>query len=288
MTDREEIFKNIDSLIERVENMKDEQLFNIEKTKRNNKSVSPFLADNEILKTLSYLIAYSQNAKSENVEKTLSSGKFDEAFENFDIEKVVRLNPCDISDNYWESIKGIRQQAKLFHIVSLARKIKSIDSFSKILNDTNIPKKISSKKDIDNFWDEFNELSNKLKNKKIPFFQSTTSLLHFLLEIGYDCVKPDLVVMKVAKKLGIVENETNDKDLKQAVRIIQEYSLERHIRPSIVDLYFLIDGEQTGAKKFLREEYRKKIKINQLFKHQKITLSHLIKSPHLHIIISSN
>ncbi len=40
-----------------------------------------------------------------------------------------------------------------------------------------------------------------MKNHKVSFFGSNTSLLHLLLEIGYDCAKPDLVVMKVAKKI---------------------------------------------------------------------------------------
>jgi hypothetical protein len=97
-----------------------------------------------------------------------------------------------------------------------------------------------------------------LKNNKIPFFQSTTSLLHFLLDIGYDCVKPDLVVMKVAKKLNIVDSETGDRNFRKTVRLIQEYSVDRKIRPSIVDFYFLIDEGQMSAKKFVKPEFYKK------------------------------
>jgi hypothetical protein len=75
------------------------------------------------------------------------------------------------------------------------------------------------------------------------------------LAVGYDCVKPDLVVMKVAKKLNIVDNETGDKNLRKTVRFIQEYSVDRKIRPSIIDLYFLIDEGQMGAKKFVRQDF---------------------------------
>lgn len=254
------IYDYIDKLIETVDCYKNEPLFSDEKNKRQNRTVSILLNDNEILKTLSHLIAFSQNSNSELVEQVLKSGKFDIAFENFDIDKVVKLNPCDIADNHWSSIKGIRQQAKLFHIVSLARKIKIIGSFTNILNQTSIPTSIRSDADIEKFWLGFDTLLTTLKKNKIPFFQSTTSLLHFLLAIGYDCVKPDLVVMKVAKKLNIVDNETGDKNFRKTVRVVQEYSVDRKIRPSIIDFYFLIDEGQMGAKKFVEKEFYTRMK----------------------------
>ena len=258
MKENENIYKDIDKIIETVELFKVEPLFSHEKERRQNKKVSILLNDNEILKTLSHLIAYSQNSNSEIVEQVLKSGKFDEAFEDFEIEKVIKLNPCDIADKHWGVIKGIRQQAKLFHIVSLARKIRTIGSFAKILNETNIPKIIETEKDIEVFWFGFDRLLTTLKTNKIPFFQSTTSLLHFLLEVGYDCVKPDLVVMKVVKKLNIVDNETGDKNFRKAVKFIQKYSVERKIRPSVIDFYFLIYEGQMGAKKFIAREFHTK------------------------------
>jgi 3-methyladenine DNA glycosylase Tag len=260
MTEMEKIFGDIDNIFETVDRFKIEPLFSEEKNRRQQKIVSTLPDDNEILKTLSYLIAFSQNSNSEIVEQVLKSGKFDKAFENFKIDEVVKLNPCDIADNHWASIKGIRQQAKLFHIVSLARKIKNIGSFADILNQTNIPTTIRTRNDIETFWLGFDKLLATLKNNKIPFFQSTTSLLHFLMDIGYDCVKPDLVVMKVSKKLNIVDNETGDKNFRKTVRFIQEYSIERKIRPSIVDFYFLIDKGQMGVKKFVTPDFYKKMK----------------------------
>jgi hypothetical protein len=258
MTETAKIFHDIDNIIETVDRFKFEPLFSEEKSRRQNKIVSTLLDNKEILKTLSYLIAYSQNANSEIVEQVLKSGKFDIAFDDFNIDKVVKLNPCDIADTHWASIKGIRQQAKLFHIVSLSRKIKNIGSFADILNQTNIPTTISNENDIKTFWLGFDKLLATLKSNKIPFFQSTTSLLHFLLDIGYDCVKPDLVVMKVAKKLNIVDSETGDQNFRKTVRFIQEYSVDRKIRPSIVDFYFLIDEGQMGAKKFVISDFYKK------------------------------
>jgi 3-methyladenine DNA glycosylase Tag len=260
MNEKENLYKEIDLLIETIDDYKNEPEFSIEKNRRQNKIVSDFKNDNEILKTFAYLIAYSQNANSELVEQILESGNYDNAFENFEIDKVAKLNPCDIADNSWESIKGIRQQGKLFHIVTLARKIKVIGSFYKLLNNINIPKEIKTEDDIENFWKGFDILLKTLKENKIPFFQSTTSLLHFLLESGYDCVKPDLVVMKVAKKLKFVEEETGDKNFRKAVRVIQEYSLKRNVRPTIIDFYFLIDEAQRGAKKYVKKEFYKRNK----------------------------
>jgi 3-methyladenine DNA glycosylase Tag len=260
MEEKEKIYIEIDNLIATIDNYKNEKIFSEEKNKRQNKIVSDFKNDDEILKTFSYLIAFSQNANSELVEHILKSGNFDKAFENFEIEKVAKLNPCDVADNWWESIKGIRQQGKLFHIVTLARKIKVIGSLYKLLNELNIPKEIKTEVDIENFWNGFDELLKTLKENKVPFFQSTTSLLHFLLNSGYDCVKPDLVVMKVAKKLKIVDEVTGDKNFRKAVRVIQEYSLKRNVRPTIVDFYFLIYEKQRWAIKFVKEEFYKRNK----------------------------
>jgi hypothetical protein len=257
MIDRSTIFADIDNLIDRVNGYKNEPLFSNEISRRQNKRISPFLKDHESLRTFAYLIAYSQNANSELVERLINSGKLDTAFENFELDKVVRMNPCDIADNHWKSISAIRQQAKLFHIVSLARKLKSIGSISATLNNTEIPRQISTAQDIENFWIGFDKLQATLKQKKIPFFQSTTSLLHFLLDTGYDCIKPDLVVMRVSQKLKIVDSEKGDKNFRTTVRTVQQYSLDRQIRPTIVDFYFLIDEGQRGAKKFVTNDFYK-------------------------------
>lgn len=256
--EKEKTFLQIDQLIQNVDQFKCEPLFSDERNKRHSKIFSPFINDDKILKKLSHLIAYSQNANSEKVEQVLKSGNFDAAFLNFKIDEVVKLNPCDLADEHWSSIQGIRQQAKLFHIVSLARKIKNIGSFTEILNENQIPKTIDNESDIAQFWTGFDQLLKILKNNKIPFFQSTTSLLHLLLDLGYDCVKPDLVVMKVGKKLNIVDNILGDKNFRKTVRFIQEYAIDRKIRPSVVDFYFLIDEGQMGARKFVTEDFYKR------------------------------
>lgn len=75
------------------------------------------------------------------------------------------------------------------------------------------------------------------------------------MDTGYDCAKPDLVVMNVATKIGITKKPTGENNLKATVRTIQEYSLNREIRPPVVDLYFLIYGKQKDASKYVEKSY---------------------------------
>jgi hypothetical protein len=253
--DKEQIFHKIDNLIEKIDRYRIEPAFSEQISNRKGKKVPENLSDNEIIEIFTHLIAYSQNANSKLVEQIIDTGIFSHIFKNFEIKEIIKLNPCDLADEYWDRIGGIRQQAKLFHIVSLSRKINKIGSFSKLLTETEIPKEIKNYDDIEKFWNGFKKLKVVMEKNKIPFFRSTTSLLHFLLHTGYDCVKPDLVVMKVSKKIGIVEEESGDKNLIETVRTIQEYSVNRKIRPSIVDYYFLIDEGQMGIKRFVEKEF---------------------------------
>ena len=251
----EEIYQKIDRLIKKINKYRIEPDFSAQLKLRNDKKVPNNLTESEIIEIFTTLIAYSQNANSKLVEQIIETGILKKIFADFDIKKIVKMNPCDLADEYWSKIGGIRQQAKLFHIVSLARKIDRIGSFSKLLTETEIPKVIKNKNDIDKFWTGFKKLKTIMEENKIPFFRSTTSLLHFLLHTGYDCVKPDLVVMKVAKKIGIVEKESGEKNLIKTVRTIQEYSIQKNIRPSIIDYYFLIDEGQLGIKKFVNKSF---------------------------------
>jgi hypothetical protein len=252
---KDKVFYRIDRLIDRINEFKIDPGFSEQIKIRQEKKVPPSLNNNEIIKIFTHLIAYSQNANSKLVEKIIDAEIFDQVFKNYDISEIIKLNPCDLADEYWDRIGGIRQQAKLFHIVSLARKINRIGSFSKIMTETEIPKQINEISDIDRFWLGFKKLKEIMIMNKIPFFRSTTSLLHFLLHSGYDCVKPDLVVMKVAKKIGVVEKATGENNLISTVRTIQEYAISRKIRPAIVDYYFLIDEGQMGIKRFVKPEF---------------------------------
>lgn len=248
-------YEKIDHILEKVDQFRIEPFFSDEKFKRQDRVPDDYINEKDILELFANLIAFSQNSNSELVDKLIKSGNLNTVFKGFDISEVVKMNPCDVVEQKWELIKAIRQQGKIFHIIMLARKIKNIGNLPDIFNNNKIPKKIESLSDIDDFWHGFNELQNILKINKIPFFQSTTSLLHFLLESGYDCVKPDLVVMRVGKKLGIINETESDESLRKMVKSIQLYSLERNHRPSVIDLYLLIDEGQKWAKNFVKKEF---------------------------------
>ena len=143
-----------------------------------------------------------------------------------------------------------RQQTKIFQIVTIARRINSNKFDYNVFN--NLPKKIESKDDFDLFWVQFKIIQNNFKKSKIPFFQSTTTLLHLLMEMGFYCVKPDVIVMKIASEIGIVNKEMNNKNFIEVVKILQEYSINKNIKPSIIDLCFLIKGNQKSTTKFFK------------------------------------
>lgn len=251
MTDKEEIFKKIDDIIIEVDKYKIDPGFSEVINKRQTKPITEFKTDRELLKSFAHIIAYS-HSNSKRVEDLLATGKFDEAFQDFDIDKVVIMNPCDLAERDWSNIKAIQQQVKLFHIVNLARRLKSISRTKAPLfqtfNDLTLPKSISTVQDISTFWKGFDDLQKKLKAYNIPFLHSTTSLLHFLMHNGYDCVKPDLVVMKFFNGLNIV-------DEKKAVKIIQEYCVYSKKKPSVVDFYLLIKGRQKSVEKYVKKEF---------------------------------
>ena len=212
---------------------------------------------NKLLEHLSNLIAYSQQAQSTKVTDVIDSGSLQEAFCNFDIAKVAKLNPCDVVDTHWNNIKGIRQQTKIFQIIMLARRLRSNESISKLLLSSKIPKELHNLEDYNTFWQEFRILKSELKDTQVPFFRETTSLLHLLVSLGHDCVKPDSAVMKAAIDMGMVSKRSGENNLVKVVQTIQNYSIEnsRALPPPALDLYFLVCGGQTDAQKYVSSQY---------------------------------
>lgn len=104
-----------------------------------------------------------------------------------------------------------------------------------------------------------------------PHFSNFISLCHLLMELGFDCAKPDIIVMKAAVDLGIVPEPPKQKNnpdksrphpessLQQAVSTIQRYALSRHTRAPVTDLYFLIHGGQSDAIGLVKAAYYTKL-----------------------------
>ncbi len=257
MTNNETVFKKIDSLIEKVKKYRVEPDFTNELTDRINRKAPNKLTDNELLRVYAILLAFSQGANSEFVrDRLVDTGTFDKIFHNFSVDKVAKMDAVELKAEHWiKPLTYIRMKSKIDRIIDFAKKIKEQGSLSTLLTNSQIPKRIQNLDDIKKFWKAFDELKELMKQREISYLQSTTTLLHYLLDTGYDCIKPDSAVMGVAERIGIVDNKTGDKNLRKTITTLLEYCVARNLRPSEVDLYFLIAKPQEGAKKYVRKEF---------------------------------
>jgi hypothetical protein len=250
------IFHRIDLIREEVDSQVREPEFSDEKREREQRNPNMIEDDNDVLRRFAELIAFSENAKSDKVSNMLETDIFTVIFNQFKIEVVAKMDANTVLAQYWNVIKDIRFRHKVDKIISCAKSLVSIrskhGSFLSMLEKHNIPHKLESEGDLKNFWQGFDSLRYVLEKENMPFFRSHISLLHFLLDIGYDCIKPDVVVMKVAKDLGIVEREEGRQNFRRTVRFIQSYCINRNIKPAVIDLYLLVYGRQNWAKKFLK------------------------------------
>ena len=266
-----EIFERIDKLFESVDMVRREPEFSTEVGNRQTTEVRDPQSDDEMLERLASLIAYSKGAKDKFVERLFIDGFFAELFYGFNVVTVARLDVDEWLRENWRKTKLVRHKGELVEarvtyirfkgkiadIVDVARVLlviqKEFSSFLEMLNSFGIPRQLHNQADTDLFWHKFRMLKTQLAGYDMPYFANTTSLLHLLLSLGYDCVKPDSAVQKAVKKIGIVNSTSGDKNLVKTVRTLQEYAVSRNIRTSVVDFYFLIYGEQSWAKEFVTE-----------------------------------
>lgn len=245
-------FEYIDLIQRKVDAARKEPEFSVRLRERANRTTASLQNDRDVLRVFARLIAYSQNAKAALVSAMLSTSVFEIAFNNFEVDQVRVMTPVTVEAAYWDRIKAIRFKGKIRGIIGSAESLSSIEakygSFIKLLDQTGIPPILRSSSDVEIFWRGFDNLLHVLRKEEMPFFSRTTSLLHFLLSVGYDCIKPDIIVMRVAKQGDMVPSEIGDENRRKVVKQIQSYSVDRQIRPGVVDLYFLIYGGQTGVK----------------------------------------
>lgn len=255
----ERIFSSIDQISEKVNSSRKEPEFSEEIKKREERTPSMIHDDNDVLRQFARLIAFSQNAPSDKVSGMLDKGIFDDIFHNFEIDKVAKMNPRTVRIHHWNKIRVIRFLNKITSIIGCAKSLASIKSkhgsFMDLLKKCDIPLNLKSEADIERFWQGFNRLKNELENENIPFFKQSTSRLHFLLHIGYGCIKPDQIVMQVSKKIGLVESEKGERNRLNVVKTLQRYCVDRKLKPSIVDFYLLIYGGQRWARQFVNPQF---------------------------------
>lgn len=253
------VASNLDAIFDRIQQHKYEPLFSAERTRRENNVPRLFTSENEIFAAYGEVIALSNGSQSALVDEIIQNGQLAAAFSNFDVAKVAQTNPCDIVDDHWKIVgAAMRRKAKVFQMTLAARAIVRAGGLVPVFNQANLPQTITTPADIDQFWVGFERLRLKMVELDMPYLKAITSLLHFLLHVGYDCAKPDSAVMSVAKRLGLANGKTprqKEKDLVSTVRVMQEYGLSRSIRPSVVDFYMLIAGGQTWARKHVLWSY---------------------------------
>ena len=159
-------------------------------------------------------IAYSQGARSKSVYPLVRSQAFKYAFLFFDHHELAKFDPERILERHWDVLRIIRFRSKVVRIVECARILVEIveefGSFAKFLGRFRIPKNIDSPENLECFWKGFDSLRKDLEKRAMPFFRHTTSLLQLLLDLDHDAIKPDLIVMRFCRRLGIVTKEVGD------------------------------------------------------------------------------
>jgi len=208
-------------------------------------------SDQKIMRHLCVAIAFSQGARSAQISVLIEAPVFSAAFADFNPVALARREPEDILINYWPSLGHFRFKSKIRQIVLCAQVLNGITndhgSFARYLQNFQIPQRIRAAKHLDQFWAQFDALQQDLQRREMPFFRSTTSLLQLLLDLDFDSVKPDLIIMRLARRLGIVERETGDRALRQCVRFLQKYSIKKSCRAAELDWALLAFGGQSGA-----------------------------------------
>jgi 3-methyladenine DNA glycosylase Tag len=222
-------------------------------------SFQPLPDDREIMRRICVAIAYSQGSRSSLIGGLIQTPVFKKAFAGFGPVVLARRDPALILSRYWDRLSHLRFRGKIPRIVRCARVLNDIirehRSFAEYLESFDIPRRIQTTGQLDQFWRQFDELQSDLKRRQMPFFRSTTSLLQLLLDLDYDSVKPDLIVMRLARRIGIVDRETGDRALRKCVRFLQSYSIGNSCRAAELDLALLAFGGQSGASQLLTQRF---------------------------------
>jgi len=254
------LFETLDTLIERIRRHAREPEFSIE-VKRRQGEPDFSRSDAALLERMIELVAFSQAARSDVVNRLIQEGRFKAAFGSFEPSHVSQLDQEAIKATHWHRVKGMRQRKKLDQMVNCGRSLVQIaekhGSFMNYLKKFEFSTRLTNDGEIDAFWHAFDRLWADFRTMKVPLFAGFTSLCHLISDCGFDCAKPDSRVIDVAVNLGIVseKNTYSDTERRDVVRRMQEYSAARHLRTSLVDFYFLIIGRQTDAVKYVSPSF---------------------------------
>lgn len=260
--DQDIIFKNLSSEIKRINKYATPIFY--EDLKNRNKAINLPSDTAELFELITKIVFYSQNARSSLVDKLLFDKKVGKIFFNYDVKKCSILNPCDIVENNWTLLKPIRQKTKIFQLILIAR-ILNKQNLLDYLKSLELPTTISKEDDIEDFWKKLLILKKYFIQLSFPFFSSTTSILHLLLEFGYPAIKPD---SSVQKALNVLSNKNlfkigmqTDKEISKILYYLQLFTLssDLKLKPNQLDLYLMTIGKQTSIvdNGYIDEKYYK-------------------------------
>ena len=246
-------FEALDRITESALSVALEPAFSEEVDRRANRKPAVPATDGDCVREFATLIAFSQNARSDLVAGMIEKGSLRIAFGDFDVSHVAALNAQSILEAHWERIRCIRFRKKVKAIIGAAQAMEHLhrSGFDLRKHLRAYPARIQRSADITDFWHSFDSLRGQFRAAKMPYFNQLTSLLHLLLHFGFDCLKPDLIVQNAAIETGLLPPKPGERDLRQLVQTIQEYSLSRGTRPGVVDFYLLVYGGQTWAMQFV-------------------------------------
>lgn len=251
------IFDRIDDIAKRIRRHASEPEFSNEVQSRE-QVASYELVDNDVLRTMIELIAYSQGARADRINAMIDRGIFRDVFKSYEPTVVAAMDPNGIKQKHWDGkLSPMRFPDKIEKMVASAKSLGQIakqhGSFMRHLQAFGFPKRIQSSSDIDTFWNAF----QKTRLDMPPFFQNFISLCHLLQTFRLPCAKPDKVVMAVAAGLGIVNDRRQypETELRNAVQTMQSYAADRKMSVPMVDLIFLIQGKQSWAKSLVRSSF---------------------------------
>lgn len=265
------LFRKIDEIVENIHRHAVEPLFSMDIMRRSAGLPTSAFSDEYIMKRMILLIAFSERVQSKVIEKMVQAGVFNRVFVSYAPSDVAKLDPAKLEKMYWdnpskpnERLAPLYKRSKLRSMVGCAEGLLKIasqhGSFMQFIEQQKFPNKIDSLEKQRRFWESFDYTRAYLENIGIPFFKEFTSLCHLLQDIGFDCAKPDSRVMEAAERLGIIGNKTREgqrplKERKLVIQVMQMYAAHKNIKTPVVDLYFLIYGGQTDAKKFVTPEF---------------------------------
>ena len=153
-----------------------------------------------------------------------------QAFSNYDINKVSRYTSKDL-EKMLDNPRLIRNRRKLNACIENAKIMREIseqyDSFGKYLNENK---------------NNLKELKEKLIKRF--YFLGNVLVLNYLKEIGIDAIKPDVHVIRVMYRLGLLNSETmSPENIDKVVEVAKKMSELTAEKLNIIDaIYWMYGG----------------------------------------------